>query len=186
MSLYAWLSLCVWRSERMACIKNSWSPITDTPWLCVSRKAFLTMFLLLSGICRTTWCGVLVWTWWWAWAKFTETQGKLSARYTTIAQGLTWSVVKHRTQYSGRWQLDINMKNWILQSRTYFVRTFTFSKKSGLTQFKCMFLWMYSTVSSLPMEKAHDGNFIGFTGDVKFVQCPADPFCGMDSFVASS
>lgn len=54
----------------------------------MSWRVSLNILTPLTGICRTTWCGVLPWIWWWAWAKLTETPGKPYARYAARTCGL--------------------------------------------------------------------------------------------------
>lgn len=57
----------------------------------VRGRVLHTMRILYpyTGICRTTWCGVLWWAWWRAWVALTRTPGKNSARYAI--QTLTWT-----------------------------------------------------------------------------------------------
>lgn len=91
---------CLWGWECTTWPENSCSLITDLSQLGVSKEVFVFSILpLLTGICRTTWCGVLPWTWSWAWAELTGTPGKPFAWYTyNIHLTINVSVDKHNIE----------------------------------------------------------------------------------------
>lgn len=125
MSLYSCLCIiaCLW-----VCVCGGvsthaqWKQLLARHWyvlkLCVSHRVSLNIIPLLTGICRTTWCGVLLWTWWWAWAELTGTPGRPSERYTARTLTLNLSVNKRKSQVTFNfrggylyWNLSITKKS---------------------------------------------------------------------------